>query len=235
MNSEERKLLLFDIDGTILSTKGVPRKAMKAVLERKFKFFSYDDNYNYSGRTDWQIVDHLLDFGKIDYPRDYESLKIVFSEFANELENELQNGLVPFVYSGVFDLIRRLHESIDINLGLLTGNITRGAELKLGAVDLYKYFPIGAFGDDAKNRNDLADVAISRAQEYHGNGIDKKNIWIIGDSIHDIHCAHSNNLRSLAVCTGLSSREELEKENPEYIVDNFEDTDQIVNIFLNRK
>ena len=235
MCNNQSKLLLFDIDGTILSTKGVPRKAMKSVLERKFQYFSYDDNYNYSGRTDWQIVDHLLDYGEIDYPRDYESLKVIFSEFADELENELQNGLIPHVYSGVFNLISALHENNKFNLGLLTGNIARGAELKLVAVDLYKYFPVGAFGDDAKPRNDLADVAINRSHEYHGNETDKNNTWIIGDSIHDIHCAHANNLRSLAVCTGLTSREELEKENPEFIVDNFEDTDHIINIFLNGK
>ena len=235
MNFNESKLLLFDIDGTILSTKSVPRRAMKNVLEKKFDYFSYDDKYNYSGRTDWQIVDHLLDFGNIDYPRNYESLKVIFDNFAEELENELNNGLVPFVYGGVINLIEKLHKMHECNLGLLTGNIAKGAELKLDAVNLYKYFPIGAFGDDAKNRNDLADIAIMRAQEHHGNGINKKNTWIIGDSVHDIRCAHANNLRSLAVCTGLTTKEELNQENPEFIVDTFEDTDQIINIFLNGK
>ena len=235
MKFENSKLLLFDIDGTILSTKGVPRKAMKNVLKRQFKYFSYDDEYNYSGRTDWQIVDHLLDYGNIDYPRDYDSLKVIFKSFARELENELNNGLVPFVYSGVSSLIKTLHEMDECNLGLLTGNIARGAKLKLEAVDLFKYFPIGAYGDDAKDRNDLADIAIKRAQEHHGNRIDNNNTWIIGDSIHDIRCAHANNLRSLVVCTGLTTKEDLIKEKPEFIVDTFEDTDQIVNIFFNWK
>ena len=235
MNSRESKLLFFDIDGTILSTKGVPRKAMKRVLERRFNNFTYDDAYNYSGRTDWQIVDHLLDYGKIDYPRDYESLKIIFLEFAEELEKEIQNGLIPLVYDGVVKLIKTLDEMNNCNLGLLTGNIARGAKLKLQAVELHKYFPIGAFGDDAKERNDLVDVAINRAQSFHDAKVIKKNTWIIGDSIYDIRCAHANNLRSLAVCTGLTSRKELEKENPEYIVDTFEDTFQIIDIFLNGK
>jgi len=235
MNNAQHKLLLFDIDGTILSTHGVPRKAMKRVLERKFNNFTYDDFYKYSGRTDWEIVDHLLDYGNIDYPRNYDSLKTIFQEFATELDIEIRNGLIPYVYNGVSKLIQTLHEIDDCFLGLLTGNISKGAEIKLKAVELSKYFPFGAFGDDAKHRNDLADVAIKRAQEYHEYKIDKKNTWIIGDSIYDIRCAHVNNLHSLAVCTGLTPRQELEKENPEFIVDTFADTHQIIDIFLNGK
>ena len=235
MNPVRSKLLLFDIDGTLLSTHGVPRKAMQRVLERRFNKFTYDDSYNYSGRTDWEIVEHLLDFGKINYSRDYESLKIIFLDFASELDKEIQNGLIPHVYFGVAKLIKTLHNLNECHLGLLTGNISQGARLKLQAVNLYDYFPLGAFGDDAKHRNDLADVAISRAQKYHDIEIDKNDTWIIGDSVYDIRCAHANNLHSLAVCTGLTPRSALEKEKPEFIVDTFEDTGQIVDIIFNGK
>jgi len=163
MDDRQPKLLLFDIDGTLLSTHGIPRKAMKRVLERRFNNFTYDDSYNYSGRTDWEIVEHLLDFGKIDYPRDYESLKIIFLDFAHELDKEIQNGLIPHVYLGVSNLIKTLHNINECYLGLLTGNIARGARIKLQAVKLYDYFPLGAFGDDSKHRNDLANIAINRA------------------------------------------------------------------------
>jgi phosphoglycolate phosphatase-like HAD superfamily hydrolase len=229
------KLLLFDIDGTLLSTHGMPRKAMKRVLERRFNNFTYDDSYNYSGRTDWEIVENLLDFGKINFLRDYESLKNIFLDFANELEKELRNGLRPHVYNGVVRLIQHLHELNECHLGLLTGNIARAAKLKLQAVDLYKFFPIGAYGDDSKHRNDLADIAINRAKEYHDYKIDKNDTWIIGDSIYDVRCAHANKLHSLAVCTGLTPRKVLERENPEFIVDTFEDIHQIINIFFNGK
>jgi phosphoglycolate phosphatase len=208
---------------------------MKRVLERRFNHFNYDDSYNYSGRTDWQIVDQLLDQGKIDYPRNFESLSIIFVEFAQELEKEIKNGLKPHVYEGVFDLIQTLHNNNKCSLGLLTGNIAEGARIKLQAAKLFDYFPIGAFGDDAKNRNDLAEVAINRAQEYHNIEINKNDTWIIGDSIHDVRCAQANDLRCLAVCTGFTSRLELEKENPEFIVDNFENTDQILDIIFNGK
>lgn len=230
---EKPILLLFDIDGTILSTHGLPRKAMKRVLERRFNYFSYDDSYNYSGRTDWQIVDHLLDIGEIEYPRNIDSLKIIFNDFSVELEKEITNGLKPHVYDGVSELIQALHKSDNCYLGLLTGNIADGARIKLEAAKLYDFFPSGAFGDDAKNRNDLADIAIQRLEKYYKISFDKNNTWIVGDSIHDVRCANENGLCSLAVCTGMTTRSELENELPQFIVESFEDTESILEIICN--
>lgn len=230
MKENISRLLLFDIDGTLLSTRGIPRRAMAKVLQKRFNSFKYDDEFNYSGRTDWEIVEHLLDFAEIEFPRHINSLKMVFADFAHELETEINNGLKPHVFPGVYELLNYLNNNSGFCLGLLTGNIAAGAKLKLEAAELYNYFPIGAFGDDAKKRNNLADIAIGRANEFYNKSFDKKNIWIIGDSIYDIHCAQVNNLRCLAVSTGLTPRTELEKENPEYIVDDFSNKKEIIHI-----
>jgi phosphoglycolate phosphatase-like HAD superfamily hydrolase len=234
MKVKNPQLLLFDIDGTLLSTHGVPRRAMERVLQKRFNNFTYDNEFNYSGRTDWEIVDHLLDFSGIEYPRHYSSLQTIFADFAYELEIEIKNGLKPHVYQGVFDLIKMLNDNSGFYLGLLTGNIAAVARLKLEEVGMYEYFPVGAFGDDAKERNKLADIAIQRAQDFFENKIDRKNIWIIGDSIYDVRCAKVNALRCLAVCTGLTSHAELEKENPEHVVDDFADVEQVINILNER-
>ncbi|MFC2087962.1 HAD family hydrolase [Calditrichota bacterium] len=230
MKKNNSRLLLFDIDGTLLSTHGIPRKAMARVLQKRFNNFKYDDKFNYSGRTDWEIVDHLLDFAEIEYPRHLGALQNIFADFAHELEIEINNGLKPYVYPGVFELVKSLNNDSEFSLGLLTGNIAAGARLKLEAVEMYKYFPIGAFGDDAKERNKLADFAIQRADNFFGETFDKTNIWIIGDSIYDIRCAQVNNLRCLAVSTGLTSFTKLEKENPEYIVEDLSNIKQIIRI-----
>jgi len=228
----ESKLLLFDIDGTLLSTRGVPRLAMERVLQRRFTNFAYDNSYDYSGRTDWEIVEHLLDYADVEFPRNFESLKTIFHDFSIELETEINNGLNPHVYPGVYELLKNLDTHSGFNCGLLTGNIKVGARLKLEAANLFKYFPVGAFGDDAKERYKLAEIAIQRAKVYFGNNINKKNIWIIGDSIHDIRCAQKNNLRCLAVCTGLTSRTDLEKEKPEFMVDDFSDMNNVISILM---
>lgn len=233
MKNHNLRLLLFDIDGTLLSTRGIPRLAMERVLQKKFNNFKYDDNYNYSGRTDWEIVEHLLDFAGIEFKRDFDSLQKLFSAFADELEFEIKNGLIPHIYPNVLELLEKLKKESNIKIGLLTGNIAAGARLKLEAAGILKYFPFGAFGDDAKERNKLADIAIKRAAKIYGDNISKENTWIIGDSIYDIRCAKSNGLRCLAVCTGLTSRNELMKENPEFLIDDFSDLDFVVNILKN--
>jgi phosphoglycolate phosphatase-like HAD superfamily hydrolase len=118
-------------------------------------------------------------------------------------------------------------------LGLVTGNIAEGARIKLEAVDLYKYFPIGGFGDDSKDRNDLPPIAQKRAETYYRVNFATDDIWIIGDSVHDIYCAQKNGLRCLAVSTGWTSREKLANADPEFLEDNLSDTQKIQDILLN--
>ena len=114
MKNHNLRLLLFDIDGTLLSTRGIPRLAMERVLKKKFNKFIYDDNYNYSGRTDWEIVEHLLDFAGIEFKRDFDSLQKIFSAFADELEFEIKNGLIPHIYPNVLELLEKLKKELNI-------------------------------------------------------------------------------------------------------------------------
>jgi phosphoglycolate phosphatase len=225
------KLLLFDIDGTLISTHGMPRKAMSRVLERRYKNFHYDTDFNFSGRTDWEIVEHLLKFDRRMISE--QTVEEILEEFAVELHLELKNGKKPLIHPGVEKLLRELDQSKNVFLGLVTGNISRGAQIKLTAAGIYDYFPVGGFGDDARKRRALPKFAIERAITYYNTNFDNKNIWIIGDSIYDIDCAKVNNLRSLAVCTGWTPCAELKAVKPEYLVENLSDLDKILNIFLN--
>ena len=225
-----KKLLLFDIDGTLLSTHGIPRIAMGNVLKDRYKQFKYDDYYNFSGRTDWQIVEHLLAFDNRD---EKESVvHQILDDFAVELAKQLANGKQPLVYPGVQSLLEFLAAKEEIYLGLVTGNISKGARIKLNAAELNHYFPIGGFGDDAKDRDALPPIALERAKEHFGIEPQNEDIWIIGDSIYDIQCARVNGLRTLAVSTGLTDHEVLAAENPEYLVPDFTDTEQTIKILL---
>lgn len=230
MSPMNPKLFLFDIDGTLISTHGIPRKAMRTVLQRRFADFNYDDNFNFSGRTDWEIVEHLLRFDKKEV--NTELIHEILREFSIELEQELKDGKKPYIHPGVEVLLQKLSVENDGYLGLVTGNIEKGAKLKLHAAGLSHFFPIGGYGNDSKNRDDLAPIAIQRAAAYYKIKADKKNIWIIGDSIYDVFCAQNNKLRCLAVCTGWTKFEELQAVNPEYLVQDLSDLQNILKILL---
>jgi phosphoglycolate phosphatase len=224
------KLYLFDIDGTLVHTHGIPRRAMRTVLTNRFVNFKYDDQFNYSGRTDWEIIEHLLGFDHREFTNDL--VHELLDDFLLELENQLKNGKKPFIYPGVKELLGILSKLKHIFLGLVTGNIEGGAKLKLNAAGLAHHFPIGGFGNDSKNRNDLPPIAIHRAYEYYDVHIKRENIWIIGDSIHDVFCAQKNNLRCLAVSTGWTHYDELKAVNPEYLVKDLSDTESILRILV---
>lgn len=229
----EEKLFLFDIDGTLLNAHQVPRKAMRRVLLSKFHDFNYHDEYDFTGRTDWEIVEHLLEYAKVKIGNNKQLIHEIMNKYGNELERELSNNNPPFLYPGIIELVKHLNNTTSAYLGLVTGNVKSGAYIKLKITGLERYFPIGAFGDEAKNRDDLPLLAIKRAEEYYQINFTRENTWIIGDSIPDVRCAQSNNLRNLIVCTGWTSRKELERVKPEIILDNLADTEKVLNILFN--
>ena len=227
MNS---KLLLFDIDGTLISARGIPKIAMATVLSRRYSKFRYDDLYDFSGRTDPEIVEHLLRYDNRDFSGTL--IKEILREFCIELEKEFFDGHRPEIHPGVEILIRRLRSIQNVFLGLVTGNVSEGARIKLKAADLQLYFPIGGFGDDSKNRNELPPIAKKRAENHYNKFFESENIWIIGDSIHDIGCAKINGLRCLAVSTGRTNKKELAAVNPEFLEDDLSNLERIQEILI---
>jgi len=226
------KLLLFDIDGTILSARGIPRIVMKKVLSQRFLDFPYDEEYDFSGRTDREIIEHLLIHAQVQFSMN--DIDEILVNFAILLEREFKNNHQPYLLDGVENLVNILLATENAYLGLVTGNIAEGARIKLESVGLYENFPIGGFGDDSKNRVDLPPIAQKRAEEYYNIQFSKDNIWIIGDSIYDIECAELNNLRCLAVASGKTQKQVLASVNPEYLEDDLSETKSILNIVLNK-
>jgi phosphoglycolate phosphatase len=228
------KLLLFDIDGTLLSTRGVPRQAMYRALVQRFGTFNYDDEFNFSGRTDWEIVEHLLAYANVDTAVTTVLIHSILHDFVKELAKVLHNGFRPLIYPGIYELLESLACQQNVKLGLVTGNVKQGARLKLKRAGLDKYFVIGGYGDDSKNRNNLPPLAIQRANKYYSMSFNKNDIWIIGDSEYDVICAKVNQLRSLAVATGWTDYTDLKQTQPDYLLKDFSNVSKTLSILLGK-
>ncbi|MGD9488294.1 MAG: HAD family hydrolase [Calditrichaceae bacterium] len=226
-----KKLLLFDIDGTLLLGRGIPKKVFLEVVRHRFPDYQNGETLRFSGMTDPKIVHDLLMANGFKEKVTPELETEILDEFVRVLEERITPENPPLVLPGVVELLDRCTREENIFLGLVTGNIMQGARIKLTAAGLYHYFAVGAFGSDHIDRAFLPPLAISRSEKYFGQTFAPEDVWIIGDSIHDVTCAKANKLKCLAVYTGFTSKDELLDENPEYLLENFLDTNNVMSIF----
>lgn len=228
-SSNGHRLVLFDIDGTLLSAGRVARDAILSSLKTSFGWNAspvHEDRgkFDFSGKTDPQIVRELVleDVGAERFERD---LPRALELYLEELERQLLPGtVVP--KPGITALLERLAAEPRVTLGLLTGNLERGARLKLAPPDFNRYFGFGAFGSDSADRYRLPPIAVERAFTQSGRRFEGKSVVIVGDSIHDVACGRSLGVRAVAVATGITSAERLAAERPDAIFDTFADTER---------
>ncbi|MFO8231872.1 MAG: HAD family hydrolase [Longimonas sp.] len=219
------KLLLFDIDGTLLHANGSGRVAIERALADAFDCPVTTESVSFSGRTDPGIMRDILEVNGIAPSmanigralRAYESVVL-------EMGNPDDVTLIP----GVPPLLDRLAGRSDVTLGLLTGNLRTTAFWKLEAVGLDAHFAFGAFGSDSGERHKLPPVAVRRAQRHTGHTFVGRDVVIIGDTEHDIRCGRGIGAFSVAVCTGSFTRPDLQPHNPHALFDTLEDGDTFI-------
>ena len=211
----EKTLLLFDIDGTLLASGGAGIRALEAAAVEQFG----DGNLRgieIAGRTDSLIARQVLARHALEPTpeRIAAFLDCYLSHLARLLP--LADGhLLP----GVVALLEALKPRPELVLALLTGNLARGAELKLSRYGVWHYFEFGAYADDHHDRNELGPVARRRALEQHGIDFPPERIFILGDTPHDIACAKAIGAKTIAVTTGKHTRADLAAHAPEFIFD----------------
>jgi phosphoglycolate phosphatase-like HAD superfamily hydrolase len=233
--SNGHRLVLFDIDGTLLSAGKVARESILKALESAYGWKAKDEHlnrerYNFSGKTDPQIVRELVT-EEVGQERCEAELPRALAMYLEELERQLSPAaVVP--KPGVSALLARLAQEPRVTLGLLTGNLERGARLKLDPPGYNPFFPFGAFGSDSADRYELPSVAVARALERTGRRFEGKGIVIVGDSVHDVACGRSIGVRSVAVATGPTKHERLAAENPDALLQNFADTERSLEAIL---
>ena len=225
-----KKLLLFDIDGTLISSRGAGKRAMLAAAEQILgKPLSYDF-LRFAGMTDRLILGNLLD-GNGWSSDDREALiDQMLASYIRHLERELQTNGKVRTHPGV-DMLLENTANGDFVCGLVTGNIRDGARLKLKPVNLNKYFPFGAFGDDSSVRNELPPLAVQRAEQLTGENFLPENVWVIGDTSRDIECGKVNGYRTLAVATGGANYDELLLHQPDAVFHDLSDLKAVLKIF----
>lgn len=226
------KLLLFDIDGTILHTHGLGRRLVDEVfLELTGRHSPV--RITYSGKTDPQIAYEMTDAIGIVGPERDEIAVRALALYTERILEQLPNERVTML-QGVQALIERLATIDSVQLALLTGNVESAAYAKLDAVGLSSFFDFGAFGSDSANRYELPAIAQRRAKEMTGRLFEGDNIVIIGDTEHDIRCGASIGAFSVGVCTGRYGRDELSVHLPNALFDDLADIEHFERVVLHR-
>jgi len=230
-----KRLVLFDIDETITYSDGAGRRAVSFALSKLLSVPPEATHISMSGKTDPQIMHEILENSGFPVEGREEKFKEWVEIYLRALESEIDKPNTYNLHEGAKEIIERLHDHEDAYLGLLTGNIERGARLKLGVFDLNSYFPIGAFGSDNHDRMELPAIAHARAEEHYGQEFTADQVVIIGDAENDIKCAKGYGAVSLAVNTGKTTREQLESLNPDFLFPSLSNMDEILTaIFADR-
>ncbi len=211
------KLLLFDIDGTLLLSHGGSLRAMTRAARRVFAPGFEIEPIDRNGRLDPEIVSLALEWNGVEANGDQ------VRQFRRAYLEELQ-AEAPHMRSlpGVHSLLERLRGDSRTILGIVTGNYSEAAELKLRAVGIApEWFTANAFGEEASSRAILVGLAVQRASEQHGVPLDRDQVLVIGDTPRDVACAHQYGCRCVAVCTGYFSADALAAAGADVILPSF--------------
>jgi phosphoglycolate phosphatase len=220
---KKQRLLLWDIDGTLISTGAAGHRAIGLATAQRLG--GDLDEVEIAGRTDTGIAHQIL--AKYGEPITDESVAALLDLYLELLALELPRSEGQ-VLPGVLPLLQRLAQQPDMSLGLLTGNLRRGAQLKLEHYQLWQFFAFGAFADDHHDRNQLGAFALTRAEEGTGIKFESARVDVIGDTGHDIACGKAFGARTIAIATGSWPRERLNEYAPDFLFDDLSAVDDVI-------
>ena len=220
--------LLWDIDGTLIWSGGAGERAFERAIQKVHQRKVEITQINYSGRTDRMIAQMLADH--LEIPEAEQQVAEIVDAYLFFLPEEMASG-TAFELKGVRTLLDRAAATPNINQGLLTGNMIAGAEIKLGYFDLWKYFDFGGFANASPERNLIAEAAKAAAAERNLFG-ESADIWVIGDTPHDITCGQHIGARTMVTATGRQKLKELTPYNPNAAFEDLNDVETVWAEFL---
>lgn len=228
-----KRLVLFDIDGTLLWGGPLWKECfLKAVRD----FYPNLDfpAVSFGGKTDIQIAREMLADSGLNPDQVEDSMHHIIDRYVDYAQEAVKSRAHEvMVLPGVAKILEELSNHPEVVLGLLTGNVKKGAHVKLSSVGLNEYFTIGVFGDDHWDRYKLPQMAVERVHQELGLRFEGKQIVIIGDTIHDVNCGKSIGVRSIAVGTGRNvPTEELLSQDPDFYFKDLSETFEVLQAIL---
>jgi phosphoglycolate phosphatase-like HAD superfamily hydrolase len=238
------KLLLFDIDGTLVLTGGAGVRAMNRAFHEVWGVPDAFRGVKMAGGTDPRLLDEALaltgtvpaDGQVATFEQTYlrllgeEILRPPATDAASDPHHKMRRWHGPL--PGVRALVEALSPREDVFLALLTGNYSKGATIKLSHFDLWRSFRCGAFGEDAAERRALVPVAVARAAALGYPPLAPRDIVIVGDTVRDVDCARANGAACVAVATGGDTSATLRAAGADAVFETFEDTRAVVEALL---
>ena len=219
------KLILFDIDGTLITSGGAGERSLRLAIKDRFGADDDLKGIEIAGRTDTGIARRLFErYGVEATPENFSAF---FDRYLHHLAIELgrsQGRILPGIPGLLAALKTRPHAAV----ALLTGNLSRGAEIKLTHYGIWEFFEFGAYADDNHDRNKLGGFARARALERHGVEFLPENIYVLGDTPHDIDCGRAFGAKTVAIATGGFTRGQLESHRPDYLFDDLSDVPAVM-------
>lgn len=224
------RLLLFDVDQTLLSTAGGDRLALNTAFQEMFGVEDGFEGIDFAGRMDLSIVGDAFNKWSISNSSKSGTMARFKQSYVSYLESVLDGWTKGREYPGVRTLLDLLSQREDIHLGLTTGNFREAAFVKLRKYGLDHYFSEGGFGGDSTERSEIVALGIERCQAQCGITFPKDRICVIGDSPRDVQAGRANGIKTVAVATGFSSEGELRRHGPTHVFSDLSDT----NAFISR-
>lgn len=216
-----KKLFLFDIDGTLIRSGGAGKRSFDKAFQELFGIRDAFKNVDMHGMLDPIIFNNAAQYHKIKSNGHFVKFKKLYIKHLKEESKRIETWRK---IEGIIDFLKKYKNQA--YFALLTGNIFEGAKIKLQTMKLWEYFDtpeVGAYGDHAKERVLLGEIALDNIKKIKGLSFNSDNIYVFGDTKHDIAVAKHIKAKSVALTSGGISEGELKRHNPDYIADNYND------------
>jgi phosphoglycolate phosphatase len=225
--SAKNILFLWDIDGTLITVGGAGERSLIYAIKDHFGIDGDLKDIDYSGRTDRMISHMLHDYYGVE--KTDESQRGFLDSYIFHLEKEMKHTRMRII-DGILEILEAIKAHPLCFQGLLTGNLKKGADIKLLHFNLLHYFPFGGFSDFSVHRNELAAFALEEACKNTGIEFSKENTYVIGDTPHDITCGKAIGAKTIAMATGHFTTDQLKPHQPDVLLDRFPDAQEFMKL-----